>query len=187
MWRYHCIRAFRQAHKAGQLRFTAKSAFLKKYACFNKLMSELYKLTWYAHIGACLLDPRATVRYIGRYTKRAVLAEYRITHYDGKVVRFAYKDYAKGGKTSFKTLPVLAFIGRLIRQSPTNISKWSAMRACSRPVGRPDIWPKPEKPWGKRRPPRTRPLRRLRDCLGESDALPSKVETPFSVAFARFQ
>jgi hypothetical protein len=118
MWRYHCIRAFRQAHKAGQLRFTAKSAFLKKYACFNKLMSELYKLTWYAHIGACLLDPRATVRYIGRYTKRAVLAEYRITHYDGKVVRFAYKDYAKGGKTSFKTLPVLAFIGRLIRHIP---------------------------------------------------------------------
>ncbi|HEX9735327.1 MAG TPA: transposase, partial [Thermoanaerobaculia bacterium] len=46
--------------------------------------------TWYAHIGASLLDPRATVRYIGRYTKRAVLAEYRITFYDGEVIRFAF-------------------------------------------------------------------------------------------------
>lgn len=51
-------------------------------------------------------------------SKRAVLAEYRITHYDGKTVRFAFRDYAEGGKTSFKTLPVLAFIGRLLRHVP---------------------------------------------------------------------
>lgn len=76
------------------------------------------QLTWYAHIGAALLDPRFTVRYIGRYTKRAVLAEYRITHYDGKLVRYAFKDYAQGGKTSYKTLKVNTFIGRLVRHIP---------------------------------------------------------------------
>lgn len=118
MWRYHAIEGFRRAHKKGQLRFSAKSAFLKKYPVFNRMLSNLYKLTWWAHIGACLLDPRATVRYIGRYTKRAVLAEYRITHYDGENIRFAFKDYAHDGKTSFKTMPVLAFIGRLIRHVP---------------------------------------------------------------------
>jgi len=118
MWRYHCITGFRQAHKAGQLRWPAKSAFLKKYPAFNHLMSTLYQMTWYAHIGASLLDPRATVRYIGRYTKRAVLSEYRITFYDGEVIRFAFKDYARGGRTSYQTLPVLAFIGRLIRHIP---------------------------------------------------------------------
>jgi hypothetical protein len=75
-------------------------------------------MTWYVHIGAAWLDPSGTVRYIGRYTKRAVLAEYRITHYDGRTVRFAFRDYAQGGKTSYKTLPVLAFIGRLIRHIP---------------------------------------------------------------------
>lgn len=123
MWRYHVITGFRQAHKAGQLRFSNKSAFLKKYPVFNRMLSNLYQLTWYAHIGASLLDPRATVRYIGRYTKRAVLAEYRITHYDGKTVRFAFKDYAQGGKTSFKTMRVLAFIGRLIRHIPDKYFK----------------------------------------------------------------
>jgi hypothetical protein len=118
MWRYHGITAFRQAHRSGQLRWQAESAFLKNYPCFNKLLSQLYELKWYVHIGAALLDPAVTVRYIGRYTKRAVLAEYRITHYDGKVVRFAYRDYGQDGKTSYKTLPVLAFIGRLIRHIP---------------------------------------------------------------------
>ncbi len=118
MWKYHVISAFREAHKRGQLRFPASSRFLKHYPGFNWLLNQLWQLTWYAHIGACLLDPSATLRYIGRYTKRAVLAEYRITHYDGKTVRFAFKDYAHGGKTSFKTLPVLAFIGRLVRHIP---------------------------------------------------------------------
>jgi Putative transposase/Transposase zinc-binding domain len=118
MWRYHVITAFRTAHREGKLRFPADSAFMKQYPCFNSLLQKLYDLTWYVHIGACLLDPTASLRYIGRYTKRAVLAEYRITSYDGKKVRFAFKDYAQGGKTSFKTLKVLAFIGRLIRHVP---------------------------------------------------------------------
>ena len=49
-----------------------------------------------------------------------MLAEYRITHYDPKrgTVRFAFRDYAEGGKTLFKTLPVVAFLGRLIRYIP---------------------------------------------------------------------
>jgi hypothetical protein len=118
MWKYHVVSAFRKAHKKGELRFRASAGFLKAYPCFNAMLGRLWQLTWYAHIGACLLDPSATLRYIGRYTKRAVLAEYRITHYDGKTVRFAYRDYAEGGKTSYKTLPVLAFIGRLVRHIP---------------------------------------------------------------------
>lgn len=118
MWRYHVITAFRQAHRNGELRFPAASAFMKRFPCFNGLLKKLYDLTWYAHIGACLLDPSASLRYIGRYTKRAVLAEYRITFYDGKKVRFAFKDYANGGKTAYKTLRVLDFIGRLVRHIP---------------------------------------------------------------------
>lgn len=118
MWRYHMVTAWRQAHRAGELRIPKRSGFLRHYPRFSAFLSKLYVLTWYAHIGACLLDPRPSLRYIGRYTKRAVMAEYRITHYDGKVVRFAFQDYAAGGKTSYKTLPVKAFIGRLIRHIP---------------------------------------------------------------------
>jgi len=46
------------------------------------------------------------------------LAEYRITYYDGKIVRFSFRDYAEGGKISYKTMNVFAFIGRLIRHIP---------------------------------------------------------------------
>ena len=117
-WRYHLVNLLRKAHQARKLRFPKRFAFLKDYPRFSGLLAKLYQITWYAHIGASLLDPRFTVRYIGRYTKRAVLAEYRITHYDGKTVRFAFRDYAEGRKTSFKTFPVHAFIAALIRHIP---------------------------------------------------------------------
>ena len=120
MWRYHVIRALREMHRSGQMWFPDNAAFLADYPRFNALLRRLYLMTWYAHIGASLRDPGFTLRYIGRYTKRAVLAEYRITGYDPErgMVRFAFQDYARGGKTSFKTLPVLAFLGRLIRHTP---------------------------------------------------------------------
>src|SRR4029078_12006979 len=68
MWRYHVIRALRQAHRAGKLRFPKSAAFLADSPRFNALLQRLYEMTWYAHIGASLCDPRFTVRYIGRYT-----------------------------------------------------------------------------------------------------------------------
>jgi hypothetical protein len=110
----------RQAHRAGELRFSKTAAFLAEYPRFNALLRRLYEMIWYVHIGASLRDPNFTLRYIGRYTKRAVLAEYRITDYDPErsTVRFAFQDYAQGGRTSYKTLPVLAFLGRLIRHIP---------------------------------------------------------------------
>ncbi len=82
------------------------------------MINKLWKITWYAYIGASLLDPRFSIQYIGRYTKRAVMAEYRIVYYDGKILRFSYKDHAEGGKTSYMTLKVHTFIGRLIRHTP---------------------------------------------------------------------
>jgi hypothetical protein len=46
------------------------------------------------------------------------MAEYRIVYYDGKIIRFSYKDYAEGKKISYMTLKVDTFISRLIRHIP---------------------------------------------------------------------
>lgn len=117
-WKYQVTTRMRAAHRQGLWQFPRSARFLEDYGCFSGLLNRLWSLIWYAHIGASLLDPRFSVRYIGRYTKRAVLAEYRITFYDGRLVRFAFRDYAAGGRTTFATLGVLAFIGRLVRHIP---------------------------------------------------------------------
>ena len=117
-WKYQVTTRMKSAHREGQWRLPKSKDFLKQYPCFASILNKLWHLTWYAHIGASLLDPRFSVQYIGRYTKRAVMAEYRIVYYDGKIVRFSYKDYAEGARTSFMTLKVHTFIGRLIRHIP---------------------------------------------------------------------
>jgi len=122
-WRYNVVKMFGKLHKKGKLRFPKSSSYLKEIKCFNGLMSKIYKYMWYAFIGASLLDPTASVQYIGRYTKRAVLAEYRITYYDEKIIRFRFKDYAQG-KTSYKTLSIFSFIRRIIQHIP---DKWFRM------------------------------------------------------------
>jgi len=39
--------------------------------------------------------PSAVIRYIGRYSKRACLSEYKITQMEGEIIGFCYKDYKK--------------------------------------------------------------------------------------------
>jgi len=117
-WKYQVCTRMKKAHREDQWRFPKSKHFLKQYPLFASMINKLWNLTWYAYIGASLLDPRFSVQYIGRYTKRAVMAEYRIVYYDGKIVRFSYKDYAEGGKFSYITMKVHTFIGRLIRHIP---------------------------------------------------------------------
>ncbi len=117
-WRYQVITRLKKGHKEKRWRFARSQSYFKKYYHFASMLNQLWYITWYAYIGASLLDPRFSVRYIGRYTKRAVMAEYRITYYDGKKVGFFFKDYAEGGKRSYVYLKVNTFIGRLIRHIP---------------------------------------------------------------------
>lgn len=117
-WKYQVITMMKKAHKRKKWRFPKSLGYLKEYPNFAAMLNKLWDVIWYAYIGASLLDPRFSVIYIGRYTKRAVMAEYRIIYYDGKIVRFSFKDYANAGKISYTTVKVNTFIGSLIRHIP---------------------------------------------------------------------
>jgi len=117
-WKYHVTTRMKKAHREGRWRFPKSKEFLKRHPCFASILNKLWHLTWYAHIGASLLDPRFSVYYIGRYPKRVVMAEDRIGCYEGKIIRFSYKGYAQGGKSSLMSLKVHTFIGRLVRHIP---------------------------------------------------------------------
>jgi hypothetical protein len=77
-WKYQVVTRMKQAHREGRWRFCKSLSSIRKYPCFAAMLNKLWKLTWWGFIGSSLADPRFSVRYIGRYTKRAVPAEYRI-------------------------------------------------------------------------------------------------------------
>lgn len=115
-WRYQVINSLRVLSKKQSLTFPDKTEF-RDYASFNKYLDNLYSKTWYVNLGKSLKDASFTVRYIGRYSKRPVIAETRITAYDSKFVQFYFKDLATGKTLNLK-LSVEDFIKRLIRHIP---------------------------------------------------------------------
>lgn len=81
-----------------------------------------YKDGFYVHAETRMKDAQGAARYIGRYLARPVIAEYRITAYDGKRVDFWYEDHRTERRVD-ESLPVEEFIGRLAMHIPKKHSR----------------------------------------------------------------
>ena len=67
-----------------------------KYAdrnAFLGFLRRINKKNWVIHLEPPMATPSAVIRYIGRYSKRACLSEYKITAIEGEYISFSHKDY----------------------------------------------------------------------------------------------
>ncbi len=60
---------------------------------FMRFLKKINKNNWQIHLEPPMQTPEEVIRYIGRYSKRACLSEYKITNIDGDYITFTYKDY----------------------------------------------------------------------------------------------
>ncbi len=58
-----------------------------------RFIKHLNQKRWIIHLEDPMDIPTQVVRYIGRYSKRACLSEYKITKIEGENISFKYKDY----------------------------------------------------------------------------------------------
>ncbi|MCG2726224.1 MAG: IS91 family transposase [bacterium] len=116
IWRYQIITSLRTLFKKQSLNLPNEEIF-SNHTSFNDFLNTLYQKTWFVHIGKSLSNAYFTIRYIGRYTKRPVIAEARITSYDGQFVQFYFKDKSTN-QTFYLKLTVEEFIANLIRHIP---------------------------------------------------------------------
>ena len=87
---------------------------------FKPLVDKLYQTNdngFYVYSPPIKNFNSATVHYIVRYTGRPVMAQSRITQYDGTHVTFNYTPHGSNQLVS-ETLPVFAFIKKLIIHIP---------------------------------------------------------------------
>ena len=111
-WRYNIVSFLRKSIN-NNLIVLPSAIKLKPNAFLNNLYSKI----WYVSLGRKLPDASFTITYIGRYTKRPVIAESRILSYDGSFVIFSYDDQISS-QTYHVKLTVEQFIARLIRHIP---------------------------------------------------------------------
>jgi len=109
VWRYHVVHGVREL---GKKRWKGI-----QYTKFNRWLDMLYRKKWYVNVGKRLDSLEFTVKYIGRYAKRPVIAETRLKSFDGETVAFSYKD-KELQKEILLRLPVAEFMGKLVRHIP---------------------------------------------------------------------
>jgi len=65
----------------------------KNRMTFMQFVKSINKTDWVVHLEPAMKTPSSVIRYIGRYSKRACLSEYKITDISGEYISFRYKDY----------------------------------------------------------------------------------------------
>jgi hypothetical protein len=90
---------------------------------FLRFIKRVNGNSWRVHFEPAIQIPEEVIRYIGRYSKRACISEYKITNIDGENISFKYKDYKNldfYGKPIEKveTLNYREFFPRLLQHVP---------------------------------------------------------------------
>jgi hypothetical protein len=90
---------------------------------FLRFLKKTNEKQWRIHFEPAMTIPSQVVRYIGRYSKRACISEYKITNIEGENISFNYKDYKNldfYGKPIVKelTLNYREFFPRLLQHVP---------------------------------------------------------------------
>lgn len=95
---------------------------------FLRFVKRINKNNWRVHFEPAMAIPSQVIRYIGRYSKRACLSEYKITNIQGEYITFKYKDYKDldfNGKPIVKELRLhyTEFFPRLLQHVPIPYSR----------------------------------------------------------------
>lgn len=78
----------------------------------HSLKEQLYRKKWVVYAKRPFAGPKAVIEYLGRYTHKVAISNFRIKAVSPSHVSFEWKDYRKGGKKELMTLPVLEFLRR---------------------------------------------------------------------------
>jgi len=99
-------------YKRGEL-FLSGSEYQKSDA-FYRLIDELFSMDWVVYIKESFSNSDSVIEYLGRYTHRIAISNYRILKVENDKVSFTYKDYRENNAKKTLTLSALDFIKRFM-------------------------------------------------------------------------
>jgi hypothetical protein len=85
-----------------------RSRKLGKQSLYNKLFSK----KWVVYAKNPFGSPKSVIEYLGRYTHKIAISNYRIKAIDDTYVSFLYKDYKQGDKKKIMRLTHAEFVRR---------------------------------------------------------------------------
>jgi len=108
-------KGLKQLYHAGTAMATDKDLAGLKNVDIHRLVTQLLSKRWEVFIKSAPDDPRILCEYLGRYTQRSAISNYRIVGFaDGKV-SFTYYENRDGGTKKVMTLDAIEFIRRFLQ------------------------------------------------------------------------
>ena len=88
--------------------------YLKDFKKLKQFLKPLYEKQWITFIEPPKGSPENVIEYIGRYSFRVAISNYRIKSIDNNKITFEYKDYKDKEKIKLMTLTAEEFIRRFL-------------------------------------------------------------------------
>jgi len=98
---------------ANKLKFPSRNGKDQNYRNYSFFSSSLYVKDWVVYTKKPFGGPEQVIKYLGRYTHRVAITNYRITNISDTHVSFLWKDY-RTGKNKNMTLTVKEFMRRFL-------------------------------------------------------------------------
>jgi len=108
------IQGLKELYKKTELQFSGKTSKYKNQDQFARLIKTLARKKWSGYAKAPFSGPAKVLEYLGRYTHRVAISNYRIKSMENGKVSFVWKDRADDNKTKLMTLEAEEFIRRFL-------------------------------------------------------------------------
>ncbi len=100
--------------KYDELEFHGRIKNLRSKREFSKLLYESKKNNWVVYAKKPFSGPKQVLSYLGKYTHRIAISNYRIVSVKDGQVKFKYKDYQDDSKEKILSVTVMEFMRRFL-------------------------------------------------------------------------
>ena len=104
--------------KEEKLQFYGSSEKYRNHYVFQELLDTCYSMEWVPYCKKTFNGAQSVINYLGKYTHRIAISNYRIINMDEQTVTFSVKDYHNEGKWKNLTLSGIEFIRRFLMHVP---------------------------------------------------------------------
>ena len=108
----------KQLWEEGRLEFHGTAGPYRNHYAFRELLDDCYKKEWVPHCKKTFDGAEAVIRYLGKYTHRIAISNWRIKSMTDTSVTFAVKDYKNKGQWTYRTISGEEFIRRFLMHVP---------------------------------------------------------------------
>lgn len=101
-------------YRQGKLNFYGDESRLASPPAFKELLEKCYSQDWYSYCQETFSGPSAVIEYLGRYTHRIAISNYRILSVGKDSVTFKVRDNSNLSKAKSLTLTGVEFVRRFL-------------------------------------------------------------------------